>query len=180
LDGTVAVNEYAAEIEDTPGVDGVYQTEGWNIKALHADLDSDWLYLGLEVYGTFDPDGTDARRGAQTEFGGFLSLSAVLEYELSFISTSATTAALSIDGVALAQGTEFDFKIGDDLELKIKKSFLPGVADVFSFYGWLDDNGNYQDDVIVGDFIGVPEPATLGLLALGGFGVLIHRRRGTK
>ena len=177
LDGTVAVGEYAAKIDDTVGVDGVYETEGWNIKSLHADRDSEWLYLGLEVYGTFDPDGTDPRRGAQTEFGGFVTLSAVLEYELSFISTSATAATLSIDGVTLTQGVDFDFKIGDDLELKFKKSFMPAVADAFAFYGWLDDHGNYQDDVIIGDFIGVPEPAAMSLLALGGLALLRRKLR---
>ncbi len=176
LDGIVSVGEYAAKIDDDAGVDGVYASQGWNIQSLHADMDSNWLYLGLEVYGTFDPDGTDPRRKAKTEFGGFVTLSFGLEYELSFISTGTTAATFSIDGVMLTQGTDFDFTIGDDLELKFKKSFMPAVVDAFAFYGWLDDHGNYQDDVIDGNFIGVPEPATMALLSMGGL-VILRRRR---
>lgn len=176
FDGTVVAGEYVAKIDDTVDVGAVYETPGWDIKSLHADMEGDWLCLGLEVYGTFDPDGTDTRR-PKTKFGGFVTLSTVLEYELSFISTSISAATFSIDGVALTQGTDFDFKIGDDLELKFKKSFMPAVTDSFAFYGWLDDNGNFQDDLIIGDITGVPEPASVGLLALGGLAMLVRRRR---
>lgn len=175
FDGTVNAVEYADKIDDAVG-DGFYQTTGWDVKALHADIEGDWLCLGLEVDGTFDPDGTEVRR-AKTEFGGFVTLSTLLEYELTFISTSTTTATLSIDGATLTQGTDFDFKIGDDLELMFKKSFMPAVVDSFAFYGWLDDNGNFQDDVIEGSITGVPEPASMGLLALGGLVALVRRRR---
>jgi len=175
FDGTVNAIEYADQIDDPVG-DGVYQTGGWDIKALHADIEGDWLCVGLEVDGTFDADGTEARR-PKTEFGGYVTLSPTLEYEMTFVSTSATAATFAIDGTTLTQGVDFDFKIGDDLELMFKKSFMPAVVDSFAFYGWLDDNGNFQDDVIEGNITGVPEPATMALLAFGGLAMLKRRRR---
>ena len=174
LDGIVVPGEYVSKMDDTAGEDGVY-LEGWNIKALHADMEGDWLYLGLDVDGTFDFDGTG--HDQETKFRGFVTLSTVLEYGFTFISTSATAATFSIDGTTLTQGADFDFEIDDDLELMFKKSFMSQVVDSFAFYGRLDNNAGPLDDEIQDTIVGVPEPASMGLLALGAMVSLARRRR---
>ena len=72
----------------------------------------------------------------------------------------------------------YEFDVVDAMELRLSENLFDGSAASAQYVrAQLDDTGNWDDDQIVGPITVAPEPATVGLLALGGFALLVRRRR---
>ncbi|NLF32585.1 MAG: PEP-CTERM sorting domain-containing protein [Planctomycetes bacterium] len=135
---------------------------------------ADRYYLALTVN---DPD--ISRMGGPTSFFGrtvlgivFLGNSSLL-HELSVVLT-ANNVYCYVDGTQLG-ANDFSAAVDGGLEISLLKDLMPNMAAAqFDVLAQLDDTGSHADDQLVA--FGIPEPATLGLLMLGGLG-LIRRRR---
>jgi len=182
IDGS---DSYALTITDTDGDPSqTFQSSSWNISAAKLDMDSQWLYLGLDTLGNYDSDGTGGQslstalffRVEDNSLGG-------AAYNFVFLSTNATTWELykqtgfgmmpTFTAVAPANR---DALIDTDLELKISLTDLPGVTANLIFMGRLDDLGPWSDDIVEGAGY-APEPGTAALLLVGAAGALLRRRR---
>ncbi len=156
--------------------------------ALHLDIDrlllsddpgngpADRYYLGLTVN---DPD--ISRTGGPTSFLGrtvldclFLGDGGSVLHELSVVITVDNVYAY-VDGMLL-DATDYEVAIDSGLEIAFPKDTLPNMvgADTFTLLAQLDDTGMATDDQVLA--FGIPEPATLSLLVMGGL-MLVRRRR---
>jgi hypothetical protein len=149
----------------------------WNIKAALFDCDpvSDWLYIGLDVVGSFDRDGGGGAIPAIT-LVAFKTFDVSETYEFIFTTYNSFMVMSEPDGTPITTGWEA--MIVNDLELRIKPAdIVPDLdLDGFTFYARLDNLTGMPDDEITGSVV-APEPTTLGLLALGGLVLFVRRRR---
>jgi|GEM_PF-2917047 len=182
IDGS---DSYALTITDTDGDPSqTFQSSSWNISAAKLDMDSQWLYLGLDTLDTYDPDGTGGQSNRTSFFFRIQdnSLNGAA-HDFVFISTDATTWELYkqtggglMPTFAAVSPANRAALIDTDLELKISLAELPGVTANLIFMGRLDDLGPWSDDIVEGAGY-APEPGTAALLLVGAAGALLRRRR---
>jgi len=174
VDGVVDGNDnYAAVLNDAVGELGLEST-AWDISKANFDLDANWLYVGLETVGGFDRNGGNTSMFGTTLFFGLID-STGSPYTFGLV-TTASSVLLNVDGVTLTENVDYVAGIGWALELKLDRSKVPTITSDFAFQAQLDDNGSGSDDQIAGQLVGVPEPATMALLALGGVALLRRKR----
>jgi hypothetical protein len=178
FDGNIVPGEgYLYRLEDgnSPADTETPMNSDWDIDAvtLAIDVPNGWAYVGLDVMGTFDRNGSGTTPWSKSTVftGQFITPTADRIFE--FTST-ATTQKLTVDGAVVPVG-DWDAAYGTDLELKIKLSYVATIASpVFDFFGGLDDRGTSEDDYLTASV--APEPGTVALLALGGIAALLRRR----
>jgi hypothetical protein len=179
FDGTVDqgnTDNYGLALTDTDDLntDPKFGGPDWNMDAAYFDYDpvDDWIYIALDVMGTFDRNGGDGAVPAIT-LAAFRAGEPPNNYEFVFTATPAMMVLAKPDGTPITTGWEA--KILGDLELRIRPSLIPALdLNDFVFYARLDNMTGQPDDEISGR---VPEPATLALLGLGGVVALLRRRR---
>ncbi len=173
FDGTVdAGDTYPAWIDDP--AEGVFGSDGLDIDGVGFDEIAGWLYIGVDTVGQFDRDGGPTAFPQVTQF----------LFRLNDGSQTHTYMML-IDGGAIAmfEGITpilagWTAQIANDLEIRLDTTVLmPGFDHHdFFFQARLDNSDYYADDVIAGD-IGIPEPTTMSLLAIGSLAALRRRSR---
>lgn len=179
--GTVTLGEYEFVVFDDPNDNdaGIYES-GLDIENVRITLDGNYLYVALSTETPFDPDGSNANSWGQTWVRMRFFDSNVndpVEHDMLLMVQGGgpNSFLLLMDGNVMVQGTHYWTGLGDAFEFKLDRSAsLPSLGDTFAFEMHLDDTGEDQDDYI---FAFVPEPATVGLLALAGVAVLRRRRR---
>ncbi|HET6430081.1 MAG TPA: PEP-CTERM sorting domain-containing protein [Phycisphaerae bacterium] len=174
VDGVIDGNDsYAATLSDATGEPGL-ESSDWDISQAHFDLDANWLYMGLETVGGFDRNGGNTSLFGTTLFLGLID-STGSPHSFGLV-TTASSVLLNVDNVMLTENVDYVVGIGSALELKLDRSRIPTIGSDFAFQAQLDDNGSGSDDQIAGQVIGVPEPATMALLAVGGVALLRRKR----
>lgn len=179
--GTVTSGEYDFVVFDDPNdnVGGIYES-GLDIEDVRITIDSNYLYVGLSTVAAFDPNGSNANSWGQTSvrmrfFDSNVNDPPEHSMLLMVQGGGANDFLLLMDGNVMVQGTHYWTGLGDAFEFKLDRSQLvPALGDTFAFEMHLDDTGQDQDDYISAF---VPEPATVGLLAMAGVVVLRRRRR---
>jgi hypothetical protein len=185
VDGSITGAEYAVVLNDATGENAEdYYNTGLDIEALHFDAAMDggtnWFWMALDVVNEpVDPDGDPTSILNETWHGitfydaqGGNVLHQVLA-RLAMVGGNPTVVDVLLDGASL-NAADYDAAVADALEVRIKQSALPNMTLEPFVESQLDGTGNWRDDQMTGQ---IPEPATLALLALGGVGMLIRRRR---
>ncbi len=176
FDGTVGPTEYMKFLNDD-NAEGDFGTPSFDIDRVGFDQDADWLYVGIDTIGTYDPNGND-EAFPQSTFVNLVLADGSSTLHFSFASSDLSN-LMYLDGVPLLTGWEAAYD--QDLELRLDNTLFAGfnTADM-SVRMSLEDlewEGTADvDDVAIGQVVGVPEPASLALLAMGMGAVLIRRR----
>jgi len=184
---------------DETGMD--YYDSGLDIDSAHVDADASKLYLGVETKETFMPSGSPESYTGQTALNvafysttpdqplwyANLILSSPTEVEQAILVQYPSGAPkVTIDllsglkkvGTVYSFDTSipamFQYSVGESLEISLDMNLMavdPTAAPYFVMQ--LDDLGGWDDDQMFGQ---IPEPATVGLLAIGAV-FLLRRRR---
>ena len=152
-----------------------FESTSWDVAAAYLDMDDDWLYMGLDTVGPFDPNGGDTSfLRKETQFFGVLIPSPDVQYVFE-LSSNDDGITLKLNGIVLTDD-QYDALRGTDLEIRISLALLTDLGLEFFMQAQLDDTGFGQDDQIAGQ-ITLPEPGTIALLSLGGVALALRRRR---
>ncbi|MFW6154669.1 MAG: PEP-CTERM sorting domain-containing protein [Planctomycetota bacterium] len=180
LTGNPDPSDYDIVVTDAAGEEGLAEHLDIDQLLLAADDETGpdaRFYLGLTVN---DPD--ISRTGGPTSFVYrtvldcfFVGEAGDLLHELAVVLTADDVVA-GVDGVML-DAARFSAAVDSGLEVSIDQDAMPNLigVDTFDVLVQLDDTGTNADDQLAA--FGVPEPATFGLLLLGGVVGLTRRRR---
>lgn len=173
FDGDVDSNDnYAVRVDDPN--EGVYGSPSFDIDAVEFHVDDTWFYIGVDTMGDFDRNGGATAFPPVTQFL-FLLDDGAMSFFFTFRSDD-TSMQMFHDSTPIPGGWEAE--IGSDLEIRLSSDMLTGFDFLdFSFRARLDNSDTHADDIIAA--VGVPEPATMGLLALGAIALLRRRRPGS-
>lgn len=181
VDGNVGGTEYFAYLDDAIG-EAIFDSPSWDIARVGVDADNNWLYMGLDPVGVFDPDGGPSSFFDRTLFFGFFVESIMTTYQFEMLFSTGPT-VMKLNGVPLTPGVDFVEAHANDMEVKLARSLVPGLVDSdadgkidFFLRAQLDDVGFGNDDQVQGE-VQFPEPGTVGLLAVGALVLTIRRRR---
>jgi hypothetical protein len=186
-DGSVGGVEYAVAVPDMLGPETGFDSNHLNIDKMFFDKDADpngFYYVGLTVVDPpVDSNGGATSRTHRTVMELDLSLSSggnqlyLVQVELRGSSSllRVSDANNNFSDVPLVSGADYFIAVGDALEFKILQSKMPLEGPVAApfFSAMLSDDGFANDDQMEGT---IPEPMTLGLVALG-LPLLAWRRR---
>lgn len=185
IDGTVGPMEYTTSVADidVPAEAVDYAGTGLDIASINFEFDDVKMSIGVDTVGTFDFDGNSFPGIADRTLFSIIFYDGLTPLvELSVVTFSPTDyAVLMTDpmgfipmNITMAPGVFVSFD--DDLELVVPYDLLPDTnANVLGFSAQLDSQDEARDDVLIGDNINIPEPASLALVAIGG--VMMLRRR---
>ncbi len=177
LTGNPDPADYEIIINDAANEAGLAEHLDADQLMLAGDDTANLYYLALTVN---DPD--ISRVGGPTSFFyttvldcRFLGTGGTVLHDLTVILTADDVIGL-VDNAPLAPA-QFTAVVDSGLEVAISQDALPCMAgvDTFDLLAQLDDTGAAADDQIAA--FGIPEPATFGLLTLGGLVTLARRRR---
>ena len=159
--------------------------DDWDIATARFDLFGGWLWMGLEVQtGPIDPDGDHGSIPEETHIWGSFDTSWQLNQDLRVEMDANGVQTVRLNGTLLTAGVDYYAALGTGatggLEMKIDATKVFGagysIPQTLSFILQLDDTGLHPDDQVSGR-VDVPEPLTMGLLALGVPIILLRRRR---
>jgi hypothetical protein len=182
VDGSVTGGDgYQFSLVDVAEPVADFFNTGLDIDTINFASDATYGYMGLTtVASPIDTDGDPTSLFGQTGFWAIFYTDATMTTPLYRLVVALGGAPM----VNLAQWTgvwtpvalapaDYAVSAATDLELGISltKMTLPPT---FYFVSQLDGNGQWQDDQLAGT---VPEPATLGLMAIGGVALAASRKR---
>ena len=183
FDGNVDAANYAEVEADATG-EANFGGSVWDITQAAFDRDNSYFYIGLDVDNTdpppadkFDVNGQDLLPPV-TQVLILLDDGAISKLFTLLLSDAPgwPTQALYLNGTE--QTTGWAVATDNDLELKLDNNLLNSGFDYenFFFQCRLDNSGASPDDTMSAQVTGVPEPATLALVAFGGLALLRRRR----
>ncbi|MBE3123909.1 MAG: PEP-CTERM sorting domain-containing protein [Planctomycetes bacterium] len=187
VDGTVGAGEYATVLNDvSPENTQDFYNTGLDIASFRLGSDATYDYFAMTVFGPpFDVNGGPTSIDNQTELRAFFydQTGATKAYRVQIITSDDGIEAFNLkswNGTAWVNVTlgagDYSVATGNALEFRIAQSKMPSLATNPYVSAQLFDTGDWQDDRIDGV---VPEPATLGLMALG-LGAMIFGRKNRK
>ena len=181
FDGNVDAANYAVVEADDDLFEPDFGPDGaktmWDITQVAFDRDPAWFYIGVDVDetdGKFDVNGQGDLPPA-TQLLTLLTDGTTTK--LFTLILSDATQKLFLNGTE--QTTGWAVATDNDLELKLDNDLLNSGFNYGDFYFQcrLDNSAGMPDDTMAEGIVGVPEPATLALVAFGGLALLRRRRR---
>ena len=177
FDGNVDAANYAVVEADDDLSEPIFGDSMWDITQVAFDRDPAWFYIGVDVDNTdgkFDVNGQDLLPPA-TQLLVLLD-DGVISKLFTLILSDATQ-KLFLNGTE--QTTGWAVVTDNDVELMLDNDLLNSGFDYEEFYFQcrLDNSAGMPDDTMAESIVGVPEPATLALVAFGGLALLRRRRR---
>ena len=177
FDGNVDAANYAVVEADDDLSEPIFGDSMWDITQVAFDRDPAWFYIGVDVDNTdgkFDVNGQDLLPPA-TQLLVLLD-DGVISKLFTLILSDATQ-KLFLNGTE--QTTGWAVVTHNDVELMLDNDLLNSGFDYEEFYFQcrLDNSAGMPDDTMAESIVGVPEPATLALVAFGGLALLRRRRR---
>ena len=176
FDGNVDAANYAVVEADDDLSEPIFGDSMWDITQVAFDRDPAWFYIGVDVDNTdgkFDVNGQDLLPPA-TQLLVLLD-DGVISKLFTLILSDATQ-KLFLNGTE--QTTGWAVVTDNDVELMLDNDLLNSGFDYEEFYFQcrLDNSAGMPDDTMAESIVGVPEPATLALVAFGGLALLRRRR----
>ena len=176
FDGNIGIPDNYAIIKDDPN-EAAFGADSFDIDAVLFDMDSNFLYIGVDTIGAFDRNGGATAFPPVTQFLFQLDDGSASYFFTLLINDTSTTMFQGVSPIPLPV-TIWDAMIDNDLEIRFDSTMMPGFNwDDFAFQARLDNSDTAADDVISARVTDIPEPATMSLQGLGAIALLRRRRK---